>query len=423
MRLRNRILSVVASAAVTTALTMLPTGGSTASAAGPGLQHYGAQLHVLWHGNTQANVDRELDLLQEAGATSARVDVSWSSLQLSGPGVVDPHYVARIDALVDGAARRDIRPVLVLHTTPCWASSAPETLKQGCAGAYWDRGVTRYPPTDNAHFAWAARWVAERYADRIAALELWNEPNLVIDGVTPLIAADQAGTYAAMVRAAYPAVKSVAPSLDVLAGALSFADADFLAALYGRGMKGSYDGISVHPYNEWRAPGAAHDPQWAKYDYVLGLEQLRRTMTAHGDDVPVWVTEVGWTSCTVGADRWCVTRDQQAQFTERVFTLTAERFPWVRAVIAYNLRDKGQDPDYTEDNFGLVDRDYVPKPALAAMGRAFATLRSAAAPLSPPATQPASPAAPVGFEVIDCPGVGSTDAAVVLCRQAPVLRR
>lgn len=445
MRIRPRLTAALLATA--TVAASLGTGAfvGPAAASDTGLRYYGAQLHLLWNANTPANVEQELDLLADGHANSARLDVSWSSLQLTGPGVVDAAYVARLDAVVDGAQRRGIDLVLALHTTPCWASSAPDSLKLDCTGAYWDRGVTRYPPKDNADFAWAARWVAQRYVGRVAALELWNEPNLVIDGVTPLIADDQAATYAGMVKAAYPAVKQVAPALPVLAGSMSFADDVFLKALYGHGIKGFYDGISVHPYNEWRAPGAPHDPAWYKYDYVLGLEAIRRAMTAAGDSSPVWVTEVGWTDCTVGADRWCVTSEQQAAYVEQVVGLTAERFPWVRALILYGLRDKGSDRTETEHRFGMVDRDYNPKPALAAMGRAFAAREQAGVvsptplpttepttapttapttePTDPLSTAPTSPVLEAGVQVVSCPFAGSQLATVVLCSRPQVLTR
>ena len=57
-----------------------------------------------------------------------------------------------------------------------------------------------------------------------------------------------------------PAVKAVAPDLPVLAGSTSFVDVPFLQQMWADGAVGFFDGISVHPYNEWRAPGAPHAP-------------------------------------------------------------------------------------------------------------------------------------------------------------------
>lgn len=365
-----------------------PRSAATSAESPAPEQLRGAQVHLMWNGVTTADVERQLDMLVELGSNSARLDVAWSSLQEFGPGTWAPGYVKRLDAVLAGMAARGIRPVVVLTETPCWASSAPETDRQGCTGPWWERGVTDWAPRDPADFATAAAWVASRYGSRLAALELWNEPNWEEGRWANLRAPDKATAYTAMVTAAYPAVKRVAPDLPVLAGSLSFADADFLRALYDRGIRGSYDGIAVHPYNEWRAPGAPHDARWAKYDLVLGLDQVRETMLARGDRSPVWVTELGWTTCTLGADRWCVTEAQQARYVADALRLLAG-YDWVRSVLVYNLVDKGTDVSYTEDNFGLVTRSYRAKPALASLGAAMRELAAPRAPLpAPPVADP-----------------------------------
>ena len=362
---------------LTAALVAVGTvGASPAQAATPTLRYYGVQLHALWSQNTPTDVTRQLDLLAGLHANSARVDVAWSSLQTGGRGTINASYRDRIDQLVAGARARGISLVFTLNETPCWASAAPASLKLSCTGAYWDRGVTRYPPVQVADYAWAARWVAARYGTRIAALELWNEPNYNSGTYSPLIATDRAATYASMVRAAYPAVKAAAPALPVLVGALSFGDDVFLKALYAHGIGLAHDGISVHPYNEWRAPGAPHDARYYKYDYVQGLAAVHNAMLAAGDRTPVWVTELGWTTCTIGTGRWCVTQQQQASYVAQAAAMAA-RWPWVRGFMVYNLRDKGINPAETEHNFGLVRRDYTPKPALAGLRTAFAAIAAA----------------------------------------------
>ena len=74
-------------------------------------------------------------------------------------------------------------------------------------------------------------------------LEVWNELNL--EG---FFAWDDAhAEYAALVRATYAPLKRAAPSVRVLAGALSQTDRPFLEGLYKAGMKGHYDAVSVHP--------------------------------------------------------------------------------------------------------------------------------------------------------------------------------
>jgi hypothetical protein len=96
-------------------------------------------------------------------------------------------------------------------------------------------------------------------------------------------------------------------------------------------------------------------------------------MAAAGVQSPVWITEFGYTSCTIGSDRWCVSEQQQADYLAQATRLVAT-WPWVRSFLVYNLRDKGSDPTSTEDNFGLVRHDLTAKPALTALGTAFAAV-------------------------------------------------
>jgi polysaccharide biosynthesis protein PslG len=327
----------------------------------------GVQLHSLWFSSPIENIDRELELAARAHSNTVRVDVAWSSLETDGAGVYTQDYVRRLDRFFDGALARGMRVVATIHGTPCWASSAPETAKLGCTGAWWDRGVTAYPPRNPYDYARAVRWLTTRYGDGLAALEVWNEPNLWF-----LNAPDQAAAYVQLLRAAYPLAKQGDPDVPVIAGSIAMSDAPFLQRLYAQGLKGLHDGLAIHPYNEWRAPDDPHTEEWRTHAMLPGLRWMRDIMVANGEgDKKIWATELGWTNCTVGAHRWCVTAEKQATYTEQAISLLNLE-PYVHAALIYNLRDKGRDRNYTEDNFGLVDRDFRPKPAYHAMQRAFA---------------------------------------------------
>jgi acyl-homoserine lactone acylase PvdQ len=107
-------------------------------------------------------------------------------------------------------------------------------------GAPW----TSYLPQRPQDFAFIARFIARRWGKWLAALELWNEPNL-FTAVSP---EEQVAAYTAMVRGAYPAIKRVAPRLPVLAGSLGLTDVWFLRQMYAHGARGYFEGLSVHPY-------------------------------------------------------------------------------------------------------------------------------------------------------------------------------
>ncbi|MEA2425978.1 MAG: polysaccharide biosynthesis protein PslG, partial [Thermoleophilaceae bacterium] len=185
-----------------------------------------------------------------------------------------------------------------------------------------------------------------------------------------LHAADPAAADATMLKAAYPRVKQVAPNLKVLAGALAFSDGDFLERLYSNGIKGNFDGFSIHPYNEWRDPNDAWKPEWKKYTYITGVPWIQSILAAHGDgDKGLWLTELGWSTCGTG-DTWCVTPTQQAQYVGDALRIAAG-WSYVKATVIYNLRNKGTNPQGREDQFGIVQRDFSLKPAYASFHAAL----------------------------------------------------
>lgn len=372
-----RVLSLLCTL-TTTLVATLAVGVGSASAT----DYRGVQLHSLWGDSSNADMDRQLDMTRDMGANVVRVDVGWQTLEQGGKGVYSQWYVEKLDRFMAGASARGLKVIATVMLTPCWASSAPESLKQGCSDGWWDRGVGQYPPSKSADFGDIARWMTARYAGQLAALELWNEPNL--SGF--FTASDPAAAYAELVKAGYVGAKQGNESVPVLAGALSLADAPFLNRLYDHGIKGFYDGISIHPYSGERDPAATYPD--AHYAFLPGLQLVRRVQLAHGDTSPIWATEFGWSTCAGGSTS-CVSEARQAAYAPKAFQILTT-MPYVKAGIVYNLRDKGTDPVGIEPNYGLIKRDYTPKPAYNALKAMFTSAASSVAP-APAASPPAPP--------------------------------
>lgn len=337
--------------------------GAAPAAAAP--RYLGAQVHPLWSDSPRGDVLRELDALAELGANVARVDVGWSSLEGDGRGRWGWWYVQRLDAFAAAAAERGIRLIATLTETPCWASSAPPRLRQGCRGAWWERGVQDYPPRDPRDYGRAARFLTARYGTRLAALEIWNEPNLSYEFLAP--PGRKAARYAALVRATYPRAKAGDPRVPVLAGALAYSDASFLRRVLAAGIRGRHDGISVHPYTDGRGPASEAAP--ARLELGPGLRSLRVAQRAAGQVRPLWLTEFGFTACS-----WCGSLDAQAALLGDTVRAIAA-LPYVRGATVYQLRDRVTAPDAWEANFGLLRQDFTPRPAYAAFRAALAAVR------------------------------------------------
>jgi hypothetical protein len=322
------------------ALALLAVASATALAAP---RYRGAQIHSLWPSVSAAEMTQELNALQSAGVDVARVDVGWGTMETS-PGHEDPTYLAKLDALAAGASARGIKLIATLWWTPSWASGgkAPNDA-----------------PSDPASYGSFVRFITSRYGSKLAAVEVWNEPEINEN----LIASNIPAAYVGLVKAAFSGARAGDASTPVLAGSMSYADLPFLRALYANGIKGFYDGISLHPYADGAAPGDTS----VTHSFLGGIEAMHAAQQSAGDGTPEWVTEFGWPT---GTSRGANSEQQQAEYTEQAFALLG-KLPYVQGATIYELRDMKTDAANPEDNFGMVRQDFSQTPAYAALGRAM----------------------------------------------------
>jgi hypothetical protein len=321
--------------------------------------------HELW-----PDMERDLDAARDSGANVVRVDVSWYQLEPAGKGLFIGWYRDRIDAFMEAASERGLKVVAALWQSPCWA------VDYRCAGSY-NASLVTYPPANPADYGDIAAYIANRYKNSLAAIEVWNEPN------NPgfFTSWNRPKAYAGMVRATYPKVKAAAPQVKVLAGALSTADAGFLRQLYGYGIRGYYDAISVHPYmvDTAVAPDLPYPQPLAQYTFGQGLKLIRDTQLAAADRTPVWATEFGWQTSTYrntapGAILSGVTEAIQAEFLGRALRMlntSSYGLGFVEGAIVYSLRDTGTNLADVNQNFGILHYDFSPKPSFQVVRDAF----------------------------------------------------
>ena len=357
----------------------------------------GVQLHLLWSNVDSAEMDRQLDAAKAANASIARVDVGWSALEESGKGKWSSYHLGRLDKVVAKAEARGVKLLLTLTTTPCWASTAPESLKQGCSGQWWTRDIEDYAPADPQDYADALGYLVDRYGTRVAGWELWNEPNSDDFWKSSSPVSD----YADLVKAAYRAAKAADARVPIVAGSLMHADYEWTESLYKQGIKGHFDAFSIHPYSEDKSP-LSRNGGYTKVSFAEGVPAVREVMLRYGDDKPLWLTEFGWSTTRVRDDKpWRNGVDEaaQARFIREALA-HAQSWKYVPVAIYYNLKDRGVNSTDRNDHFGLVENDGTPKPALAAFRQAAAGL----------------PASPGG----DAAGTAPAEAAPVFELSVPV---
>jgi Cellulase (glycosyl hydrolase family 5) len=278
-------------------------------------------------------------------ANVVRTELRWSLLEPSGPGRVDQATLNVVDRLVSDAAAHGIKVIVTVDSTPCWASSAPASILRKCTpGA--PGPADAWPPRNAATYAAAVAFLAQRYGDQLAAIEVWNEPDQ--SNQAYLAGPEKPQHYATILRAAYPAIKQADPSLPVLAGSLVGSNGLFLKALYAAGIKGYYDGLAVHFYNLTLA----------------SLRSIHETQLANGDSTPLWLDEFGWSSCwprfRVQQEQACVTPQIQARNITDVFRSLAHT-SYVAAEVIYQLQGSAS------EDFGAFNARGKRKPAFAAL--------------------------------------------------------
>jgi hypothetical protein len=320
---------------------------------------------------SEEQVDKQLDELQALGVDTIRVLIPWSGIQPIAPGTFPPPYDnyfdwSRSDYIINEAAARGMAVLGVLNSTPNWGGEIDPNL--------WGPGAA----PDPEKFAEFAALAADRYAGKVSAYEVWNEPNYFSSWLpTPDPVA-----YTELLKAAYTSIKAVDPDALVVGGVLgavtsfgglTYNTVDFVEQMYANGAKGYFDALSYHPYQYTTkfSEGVFTPEQPWNYDSPLNqLIRMRQLMIDNGDEaLRIWATEYGLP--TAGANG--VTEQQQADFIED-FLDAWDDLDYAGPAFIYTTIDR---MDGTEDgSFGVFYSNWAPKLAAQVIKDAIAANQS-----------------------------------------------
>jgi hypothetical protein len=253
------------------------------------------------------DLDAQASDMAASGVQSWRVEFAWDLLE-ARPGQYD--WTAT-DRKVLAAARHGIDVLGLAVRAPAWANGGstdpfmPPARPADYAG-YLRALIGRYGPSGSL---WSEHPDVPRRPVR--TWEIWNEPNLdVYFRKQPF-----ARPYAALLRAAYPAVKGADPGATVLMASMAnYSWRDLAKLLAVRGPKLRFDAAGAHPFS-------------GRPSNALKIVRLNREALDHRGyrRVPMWLTELTWSSAkgrkTPLTQNWETTEGGQAQRLKAIYQM------------------------------------------------------------------------------------------------------
>ncbi len=317
----------------------------------------GVVSDITW-GASNADVDRTVAQLQDAGVKWVRANIAWTSGEPVTKGQFHAGNFSQYDYAISKARAAGINVLIpVADGVPCWASGDPN---KNCSTGTWSK---LYHPANYQDYADFMVYVVNRYKTMgVHSFEVWNEPNHSYFWPSGVDASE----YVKMLKATYPAIKQTDPNSVVLMGGLSKNDYNYLQQLYAAGGGAYFDIANVHPYTGSVDPTVCWNQSGTNkkaLDAFCGIEEVRATMTANGDSAKeMWLTEFGWSTC---ACAYGVSEVQQADYLNKAFA-KLETYTYVKKAFLYNFRNEYWSNDNVASwnaNTGLMRVNYSQKPA------------------------------------------------------------
>jgi hypothetical protein len=320
---------------------------------------YGMQAFLWWRAEV---AQRDMELIRDAGFGWVKQGFAWREIEGRAKGAFDWGVTDRI---VDQAESIGLHIIARLDSDPTWASGQ---VYPNAAD------IIMTPPNNYQDFADFCYALASRYEGRIAAYQIWNEPNLAREwgGRAP----DPEG-YTRLLKAGYQAIKRADPNAIIISAGLApttrfdqvaMPDTAYLTRMYAVGAQPYFDALGAHGAG-YKAPPekdpgeVANDPNY----YNVGdqncpgsacriycfrhVEDLHQIMVDNGDSGKrVVVLEFGWTIDPRPSSPYAwhaVTEDQQADYFVRAYQYAKQHWqPWIGVMSLIYMPNV----DWTEDD-------------------------------------------------------------------------
>jgi hypothetical protein len=300
---------------------------------------YGIQAFLWWKPDL---AQRDLTLINDMGFGWVKQEFSWREIESIQKGERDWY---RPDLIVDMVEDAGLKLIARIDRQPFWSQGDQLDLYENA------------PPGDFQDYGDFCGAIAERFQGRIAAYQVWNEPNLHREwGNKP----PNPTEYTELLKVCYQAIKASDPEAIVISAGLAptgtndstaMPDTDFLQGMYDAGAAAYFDVLGLH------APGFKAPPEldpaeaeankekygggrWFAFRHV---EDMRAIMMANGDDQKqIAIMELGWTMDQVNPTySWFAVDEQtQADYLVRAYQYAADHWqPWIGLMTTIYIAD------------------------------------------------------------------------------------
>jgi len=263
--------------------------------------------------------DSAIQYAQDAQAKWARAgDVVWADIEPVRGGGYHWEVLNQVEQNLRRLQTAGIEPTLVIMRSPAWAQRTPGRL---CS-----------PPKPEyvGDFVRFMRALAARYAGRVSAWEIWNEPDVApnetsddtgmgcwLTSTPPYLGG---GYYGEVVKQVAPAIKSANPNAKVIAGALLYDWPDdskpraFLNGLLASGAGQTFDMLSFHAYGEWGAGDLLINKTARIREVLKSYSMPNKPLIA--TEIAATCGSINITSCPPSFEAW---KQRQANYAARIY--------------------------------------------------------------------------------------------------------
>jgi hypothetical protein len=302
---------------------------------------YSIQAFLWWD---QGFAGRDMDWVRLMVFSHIKQTFAWEDVEPKP----DEYDFSRADALVDEVERRGLKLVARLTDAPDWAYPSLAQAEQTFVDA---------PPDNLADWGEYCGVLASRYRGRIAAYQLWNEPNLGREwgNRTP-----NAAAFVELLRVCSEAIRAADPDAILISAGLAptgtydemtIPDDVYFQQMYDAGFNQYIDVVGMHAPG-FSPPHVSPDEAEAnggqRFFTFRRVEDLRKIMIANGDAArQVALLEVGYTTDQVNPDyAWfAVDEETQARYLAEAYEYAATHWrPWVGLMSAIYISK----PTWTE---------------------------------------------------------------------------